>query len=256
MEVVWTSAEPVATRLDQGTEAFLSTWSAEGYPAQPSLEETEALSPRTPMIAREMLMAYLTERRHLLESSTLLSSEQPFAVPIPDLEDVWYVGRMDKVVRIDGQVVIIEHKTTTEFKQPGTFRTSFVESWASDSQLKGYQYAAALSYKSMPQVWVDAALVHKKIHNVFKLIPIYHSLYLLKEWLQDTRDWIKRILSDTERGYFPKNEESCTGRYGPCPFLDICRSVSDPSTLPDPPDGYIKEKWEPFTLLKLERILR
>ena len=54
----------------------------------------------------------------------------------------------------------------------------------------------------------------------------------------------------------PKTAESCFGKYGACPFLDICRSIPDPSQLEEVPGGYIKEFWEPFDVLGLDKIVK
>jgi hypothetical protein len=117
----------------------------------------------------------------------------------------------------------------------------------------------------MSGVWVDAALVHKKVHDKFRLIPISHSYPLLQEWIFDTREWILRIQKDTSlwkdgsgnlpRGAFPKNENSCQGKFGSCPFLDICRSTSDPTELEETPAGYVREEWKPFETLGLAEII-
>jgi hypothetical protein len=88
---------------------------------------------------------------------------------------------------------------------------------------------------------------------------------MLKEWLDDTLEWINRVEQDRNdfaeakelhKGCFPKNEGSCYGKFGRCPYLDICRTTADPSKLDGPPPGYIEEFWTPFDVLGLDKLIQ
>ena len=256
MSVVWKFYHKVPLRElpDYALAKFIETWEAQGLSSQLGVEDIERMTPRTPSVAHEMLHGYLEARKPMLEQAELLADEQPFAVPLPETE-VWYVGRLDKIVRFSGQLLVLEHKTTTEYKKDGGFKTAYVEGWFSDSQVKGYQFGGALFFPGLKQVWVDSALVHKTAHNFFRFIPVEHSAPLLQEWIEDTREWVARIQRDIRRGYFPKNENSCMGKFGACPFLDICRTTAEPQALTEPPPGYIKEEWTPFDVLGLEKLI-
>jgi len=244
---------------------FQQTWEENGMPANPSFDWNNQYAPRTPSIAREMLHAYTTARWNMLQEAVVFAIEQPFAVPIPGMPGHWYIGRLDKGVEFNSQRLILEHKTTTAYATIGNFRTDYVDSWYMSSQVKGYEFGGNLFYGDVNAVWVDAALVHKKIHDAFKFIPVAHSFPLVEEWLLGTKKWIAEI-SEEEENYrakgsldptmFKKNEESCFGKYGPCPYIDICRSVADPSALDSVPGGYVYEKWEPFSILGLDKMVK
>lgn len=255
MDIVWQHAK----RLDKmslaqaGYAAFCNSWEEQGLPVDLSLEQIEASSPRVPPVAAEMLHGYIDVRWRLLQEADLVASEQPFAVPIPGMDERWYIGRLDKVIRTT-EVIPLEHKTTTEYKKDGGFKASYVEGWFSDSQVKGYEFGGGLFFPGVSQVWVDSALVHKTVHDKFRFIPVSHPMPMLQEWVGDTRNWIRRIEADTTAGYFPKNEGSCLGKFGPCSFLPVCRTTPDPGKMGEPPEGYITEAWEPFDLLGLEKI--
>jgi hypothetical protein len=197
---------------------------------------------------------YIAARWNMLMEAKLLAVEQPFAVPMPGHEDTWYVGRLDKVVEYKGQTLVLEHKTTTAYKKDGGFMTSYVDSWFVDSQVKGYQFGGSLYFPGLSQVWVDAALVHKKEHAHFRLIPVAHQMNLIEEWIKDTSTWIDRLESSWAKGYFEKNENSCLGKYGPCTFIDICRTTPSDKLPKEAPPGFKVEKWQPFDLLQLERL--
>ncbi len=267
MDVVWGYAKKL-TQPDVAAlayEAFKARWQKDGMSLDLSLEQTRMLEPRTPSIAYEMLFHYTEQRWKMLQECEILGIETPFAVPMPYLSDIWYIGRLDKAISYAAQRLVIEHKTTTAYATIGNFRSDWVESWFMSAQVNGYQFGGSLYYGEINAVWIDGALVHKKVHDGFKLIPVSNNYTLLEEWLKGTSDWISMIreeeknfesLGELTPQMFKKNHESCHGKYGPCPFIDICRSVSDPSKLDGPPPGYVLEKWEPFSELGLDKILQ
>ena len=266
MDAVWINAKKLQREdlVQLALLKFLETWEAWGLDPQPNLMTMERMAPRTPGVAGDMFHNYVDKRWNMLQESTLLAAEQPFAVPMPGMENVWYIGRLDKSIEYGPSRLILEHKTTTAYATVGNFRSEYVDSWYSSSQVKGYQFGGNLYYSGVDAVWVDAALVHKKVHDAFKFIPISHKYNLLEEWLGDTKGWISRIIADRDaynsagylqQGVFPKNEDSCYGKYGSCPFLDICRTTADPSKLDSVPPGYVKEVWEPFSVLGLDKLL-
>jgi hypothetical protein len=251
--------------LRAAMHGFLTEWTGEyNLPNEPDVAWLQSNSPRTPFTAIEMFHNYLEARRPLMENSTLVSVEQPFAVPLyPDRLDVWYCGKLDKVIRTrnDG-LVILEHKTTTEYKKDGGFKYSFLDQFIMNSQVDGYLYAGHLYYGDLKYVWVDAALVHDKIHDAFKILPMSRALGSLDEWLVETRTWVERINESHSllardqplSRAFPRATNECVGKYGSCQFLHICSSMNDPHKHVGPPEGFIEEHWDPFTELNLESI--
>jgi len=265
MDVVWQHYGKVPTQelVQLAMASFLETWEGEGLPTEMTVEQIERFAPRTPSIAAEMLHQYIEKRANIL-GGKLIAIEQPFAVPIPGTEHTWYIGRLDKVTQLEG-ITAIEHKTTTAYKKDGGFQYNYIQGWYSDSQVKGYQFGGGLYFPGLTQVWVDAALVHKTVHDAFRFVPVAHNSELLKEWIDDTREWINRVELDTQAykaaggrlapGVFPKNEQSCMGKYGPCSFLDICVTTPRPELLDAPPERYKEEKWQPFETLGLSKLI-
>jgi len=246
-------------------EAFKQTWQAWGLEVDMDLDRQAYMAPRTPGTAHEMFDQYTQARWRMLQECEVVAIEQPFAVPLPDMENHWYIGRLDKTVDYNTQRLILEHKTTTAYATIGNFRSDYVDSWYASAQVKGYQFGGGLYYPGLAGVWVDAALVHKKIHDAFKFIPISHNFVLLEEWIGGTKGWVAQISAEEDAykaageltpGMFKKNEESCFGKYGQCPFLDICRTVADPGKLPEVPGGFVHEVWEPFSILGLDKLVQ
>ena len=269
MAVVWQGFHKLGKNLlPVAMEAFWQSWIEEGAPKTLDLATIEEWGARTPHVAEEMLINYVHERESILKKSRLISSEQPFAVPIfPDDTSVWYIGRKDEKILLNGEGLVIEHKTTSEYKKDGGFKSSYIEGWSPNAQIEGYLYSEQHEKKNRARmVWVDAALVHKQVHDKFKFIPISIATGGIEAWLWECRDWIARIMSERERlatadtnashmTAFPKNTESCSGKYGLCEFIHLCRSVNNPHKLKVPPEGFVEDRWEPFDILKLNTIM-
>lgn len=265
MDAIWgAQGYNASTKVQLAVAAFQQHWEENGYEVNLSMEQLDDLGARTPGIAHEMFHNYVLIRERMLEECTVLGIEQPVAMPFPDLDDTWYIGKLDKVFQWNG-IHVGEHKTTTAYAIKGNFQPDWVDSWGSSSQVKGYQMVGTLYYPDLQDVWVDGALVHKKIHDAFKFIPIAHNNILLQEWITDTRRWIANIQSelteyaaigDLSKGTFRRNEDNCFEKFGRCPFLNICSTCSDPTKLKGPPPGYKIEKWEPFDELGIDRLVQ
>jgi hypothetical protein len=266
MDTVWEQAKKLnQEELYQASMlSFLQVWEEHGFPTD-DFERLERMAPRTPGVAGEMLYHYIDQRWNMLREAEVLAIEHPVAVPLPDMDNFWYVGRLDKVVQWSSQKLVIEHKSTTAYATIGNFRAEYVDSWYTDSQVKGYEFSGGMYFPGLDGVWIDAALVHKKVHNAFKFIPVSHSFDILEEWVHDTKQWASRVSLEEDiyakegellPGLFPKNENSCYGKYGACAFIDICRTVRDPSKLGGPPAGFVEDPWEPFSMLQLDKMVK
>jgi hypothetical protein len=270
MDVVWQRLSS-GSNLDtnelaiEALRAFIDHWVSEGLPSLDEMgpEEIDRLGFRNPATAHEMLIHYIDERRSLLEGSEfeLISFEEPFAVPLdPEDDSLLYVGRLDKVFKLKGRHYVGEHKTTAWYKKDGGFRYEFLDSFSPNSQIDGYLFAARMLYgKSLKGVWIDAALVHKTVHDAFKIIPIERLTAQLDSWLWETKYWIQQIdankeadLSGDYMAAYPKNTQACSN-YGGCPYLDLCKMWSNPSEK-ETPQGFRYDPWDPFDKLQLEKL--
>ena len=266
MDAVWGAGVDASNkdRVELAMINFRNEWELNNYKWNLSLEEQEELGARTPGTAHEMYYNYIAQREAILKNSRTLGIEQPIAMPFPDMKDTWYVGKLDKVIEYNGMIHILEHKTTSIYRIKGNFDNDYLESWNTASQVKGYQMAGSIYYPKLQDVWVDCALVHKKVHDGFKFVPVSHRWELLKSWITSTRRWIEEIQRETEEyervgdlslGTFRMNDDACYTKYGRSPFLDIYTTIDDPSKLDGPPPGYMVEKWEPFDMLKLDQLV-
>src|SRR3990167_8741093 len=150
MDVIWIGYDKVrngAVSKDDLIEAamfaFEQCWIESGMKPFPDLDmqDLEMLGARTPMVAKEMLINYIEKREGVLNDMELIAAERPFAVPLyPERDDIWYIGRRDKDIRLNGDIIVVEHKTTSEYKIDGGFKSQYLESFYPNSQVEGYLY--------------------------------------------------------------------------------------------------------------------
>lgn len=279
MDAVYQFYGKVSTKelVEVASTAFNQTWEEEGAPAVQDmpLDVVEHWNPRLPTVAREMLHNYIKQREPILAGMDLLAVEAPFVVPLwPDSQEgIWYAGRKDKRIRTNNYNVVLEHKTTTDYKKDGGFKSTYVEGWTMDAQCMGYLYSDnVLSGGNTDYVWVDAALVHKQVHDKFRLIPVQHKYGQLDQWLFDTRREVEEIRRDTKilhdlrasgkaeglkfMPIFGRNQESCINRYGQkCPYFNVCTQFPNPEVQKEPPPGMVEEAWNPFDVLGLQQLI-
>jgi hypothetical protein len=274
MDVIWSGIR-TKDRQELAREAytaFLNTWLEAGmlHPDEMDYEMQKELSPRTPGHAMEMIVAYIETRAKTADDFELIHTERPFCVPIdPADPTLFYVGKIDKIVKRRGKIMGIEHKTTTAYKKDGPFRANFLDSFSPNSQVDGYLYTLHIMFPGeVGGVWVDASLVHKQEEG-FQFIPIERQLGHLDTWLWEVRWWINSIeeqmkqlaVNSPDDPYmraFPKNTNSCFDFNTACAYHLPCKSWPNPlkqASETEPPGGYVHSIWNPLDHIEgLEKI--
>jgi len=239
---------------------FIDQWIKEGAPPpeQIDYEMQQEIAPRTPMHAYEMLIAYVVTKAKLLDDMELVATERPFAVPMDDSKKLFYVGKIDKQVRLksSGRIRGIEHKTTTAYRKGGPFRSGYIDSFSPNSQVDGYLFALHMMFPGEVEgIWVDASLVHKTEEG-FMFIPVDKQMGMLDAWLWETRDWIDRIEDDKQRlastdatdpymTAFPKNTQHCWNYNRQCPYSYCCKAWPNPIGK-QIPANMVEDRWDPL----------
>jgi hypothetical protein len=270
-DTIWTMIAGGETNMriiaEAAITAFRAKWLEYGMPAELTMEQEEQMSPRTPGNFHEMIFDYIEQRGSIIRRKfELVECEHPFIVPLdPEDDSIFYVGRMDKLVRdvSRDKMLAIEHKTTTAYRKDKStpFRREFLESFSPASQIDGYIYALHMEFPDkVGGVWIDAALVHKQVHDGFTFIPVERQLPHLDAWLWETRHWISQIEAnkvaafDTSKNApymaaFPKNTDACFDFNRSCEFLDLCKARPNPQMWfgqDEPPNGYHNDHWDPL----------
>jgi len=236
--------------------SFMAEWTLRELPDPARFPELmEQYFPRVPGTAKEMLWHYIDQNKSWLWEIEILDIEKPFVVPLleTDTQRIFLVGRRDMTYRDSQGVWANEHKTTTlgaaekYIVQGQIFQWKFLQMFNMSPQVAGYTYSIKLEYGNEARgVVISGDLVHKKHNDKFQNIPIWKDDSWLESWYTDTQFWVKQLLWHDKEKFYPHNENSCDGQYGPCEYKDMCEACSDPRELSQVWQGYKVEFWEPF----------
>jgi hypothetical protein len=251
MDFVW--ANPSCSS-EQAFGAFMQEWNKSDLINAESFD----LFPRSPQRASEMLTIYLERYQNWLQSIEVVAIEKAFIVPLStnaEYQNLFYVGKWDKLYKEHGRYTITDHKTAS------SFANTWLNGWSPNGQIDGYLYAGHMEYgDDFRNVIIDGALVQKTKMDFIK-IPVERQLYMLEQWKWEVIDLIQQIWfyesdllqlrnqkpEDFLRAY-PKCTTSCNSYYGSCPYLNLCKFVPNPELIETVPDGFIITNWKPFNV--------
>lgn len=134
---------------------------------------------------------------------------------------VKWCGRIDLVVEDQGEFWIVDHKTTSMLGE--TFYADFENS----QQTIGYTWATQqILNKPVSGLWLNAIAVRKPsktgVPFESRRKKFLYQPERLDEWQHNTLVLVSDFLSHLDRGFFPMETKWCVGKYGKCPYFDIC----------------------------------
>lgn len=151
----------------------------------------------------------------------LVHSEFAFTVDLPNGKKL--IGRIDKIIKWDGCLWVVDHKTTSSLG-PQYFKMS-----EPSLQFPGYAWAARKMGYDVKGVVVDALLVAKGLLDSSsrgRLTPLARydvdvTEYALQQWLQTAMDIQEDITISQKSERWVPNFDACT-YYGECPYRRVC----------------------------------
>jgi hypothetical protein len=250
MDFLWQN--PKAT-WQEAFDAFMKEWNN----SELAQAESFDLFPRSPGRAAEMLQLYVERYADWLQTRIeLVAIEKAFIVPLTEEDQkLFYVGKWDKLYKEGRFYYILDHKTSS------SFASTWLNGWSPNGQVDGYLYAGHMEYgDDFKGVIIDGALVQKTKLD-FLRIPVERQQDMLNQWKWEVVDLIDQIkyyettlldIRESKRDTFlktyPKCTTSCNSYYGACPFLNLCKFISNPEDIKEVPDGYALNQWRPFNI--------
>jgi hypothetical protein len=148
-------------------------------------------------------------------------------VPLPN-GNKW-IGRIDKIIRWNGVMWVVDHKTTS------ALGASYFKGFEPSLQLPGYVWAARkMGYTECRGAIVDALLVAKGLLEASrraKLTPlarydVYYKQEQLDEWLAVVGNLQSLMATSYRQNNWTPNFDACT-YYGECPYRKVCKEDQD-----------------------------
>lgn len=153
-------------------------------------------------------------------------------------------GHLDRVVRFNEQLLVMDHKTTTN-----TLGDSFFDQWEPSNQMTLYTLAGkVVLYAPIRGVVISGAQILLEQPNRFVRGFTYRTQDQLDEWLGDLGIQLRANEAYAAADHWPMNDTACD-KYGGCKFRGICSKspsvrsrflAADFTQLPE------SERWNPL----------
>jgi len=126
-------------------------------------------------------------------------------------------GHLDRVVEFNGDLLVLDHKTTVT-----TISDYFFRQFEPNNQMTLYTLAGTVILDTpIKGIVIDAAQIMLSEPNRFVRGFTYRTKDQLAEWLDDLKVLLAQAEGYALAGYWPQNDGSC-GMYGGCKFRGIC----------------------------------
>lgn len=171
--------------------------------------------------------------------------------------DILFGGRIDLPVEWDGNLWIMEHKTTTRLAN------GYFNQYELDKQVTGYIIAAEEHFKgrkvhgcivNVMEPWkelIRPTAKSKAPEDHFARSPITRSQMIKDRFKLNVQRIVRDIKWCHENDEFMEAEkkEVCQYYNRPCPYLQLCQHGEDERVIAN---DYIVEPWEPFKIYESE----
>ena len=127
-------------------------------------------------------------------------------------------GHLDRVVEMNENIFVIDHKTTTS-----TLGDYWFNQFAPNNQMTLYTFAGQVVMDiEVKGVMIEGAqILLEKGTTKFVRGFTYRSSDLIDEWLNDLEYHLNAAEAFAEANHWPMNDMSCD-KYGGCRFRDVC----------------------------------
>lgn len=121
---------------------------------------------------------------------------------------VIYEMKPDLVLQLDNGILPVDHKTAKQRKEPSRLANQFI----------GYCWGLHCNNITINKIGFQKTL---KPNERFQRYTLSYPDDVIQEWLENTLDWVSRLLHNNERGYWPANLTSCD-KWAGCVFQTVC----------------------------------
>jgi len=161
--------------------------------------------------------------------------------------NVYWTGKIDLVLTLDGRDTwISDHKTTSMLG--GTYWADFELS----NQTIGYNWAGWKIIGELPRglllnvIYSRPPLKSGLVKTEFHRHRYYYRQDQIEEWEYNTSILVSDFCSNLLRGEFPMMFRWCVGKYGVCPYHDVCKSPASQRRMVLNTDLYSDVTWSPL----------
>lgn len=165
-----------------------------------------------------------------------------------------WTGIIDMLAVIDNHLWVVDHKTMSDFR-PNDF-----DAFEIAMQPSGYFSAMKAAFPELPiRGFLANALVIRKPVAEFtksgkpsksKPFEPQRRMYEYKDWhvnefKQDALALVEELFANITNKFFPRKTQQCAGKYGKCPYFDVCSLPPESRMDMLNSDQYTNNTWKP-----------
>ena len=163
-------------------------------------------------------------------------------------------GIVDMLAEVNGSLYVVDHKTTSILSQ------DFFDGFEIAMQPVGYFSAVRAAFPDLPikGFLANVLACRKPVAAVTKrgrpttskpfeaLRRQYnYSDWHVEEFKRDALALIEELFANLTNSYFPRKTTWCVGKYGKCPFFDVCALPPEQRMSMLQSDNYTNNTWRP-----------
>lgn len=187
----------------------------------------------------------------IVDPTTWPDTWEPMSkVAIKELH-VYWTGKMDVAINMDNKLWIMDHKTSSIAGSSKKPNPNYFKEFELSQQTIGYAWAGQQIYGEEVAGLLVNVLVGRRptktgIPTDFIRQRLYYRQDQISEWRTDVLTLISDFASNLERSFFPRKTKWCVGKYGTCPYFDVC-TMPDAQRLPMLlSDYFVNTTWSPL----------
>lgn len=192
----------------------------------------------------------IEQERFYLGRQPDLTTQSPLSLPV----HIEWTGIIDMLAEINGDLYVVDHKTTSIISQ------DFFDGFEIAMQPTGYFAAMRAAFPDLPiKGFMANVLACRKPVAAFtksgkptssKPFEAFRRQYHYSDWhvnefKQDTLALVEELFANVTNKFFPKKTQWCVGKYGKCPYFDVCSLPPQSRMDMLMSDQYINNTWKP-----------
>lgn len=177
-------------------------------------------------------------------------SESDATIPVR----IEWTGIIDMLAEVNGSLYVVDHKTTSiisqdffdgfEIAMQPTGYFSAMKAAFPELPIKGFLANVLACRKPVAAVTKSGRPTTSKPFEAFRR-QYHYTDWHVQEFKQDALALVEELFANVTNQFFPKKTQWCVGKYGKCPYFDVCSLPPESRLSMLQSDNYINNTWKP-----------
>lgn len=165
-----------------------------------------------------------------------------------------WTGIIDMLAEVNGDLYVVDHKTTSiisqdffdgfEIAMQPTGYFAAMRAAFPDLPIKGFMANVLACRKPVAAITKSGKPTSSKPFEAFRR-QYHYSDWHVNEFKQDALALVEELFANVTNKFFPKKTQWCVGKYGKCPYFDVCSLPPQSRMDMLMSDQYINNTWKP-----------